>query len=315
VPRLSIIIPLLGDTKRLDDTLVSVLEHQPVNCEIIVVHSEPYEDPYQISSEVRLVRAPIGADEAECLNLGLSVARSPVVHVLEPGVEVAAGWAEAALRHLSNAEVAAVATVVLDAHEPQRVLSAGLGYRPEGIVWRLAAGSRPASLAKCVADLCGPDPTAAFYCRSALQAAGGFAAAADNDISGIELSLRLRLMGFRCALAPDCIVRTDAALTAQRPGFRRGRDAERLFWRWASSVGRLRAWPGHAALLLGECVLALGKPCLMRQLLGRACGALLAIFSRRANTALRPATEDPAASDSPPPSAASIRKSRRGSAA
>jgi len=218
VPRLSIIIPLTGDTKRLEDTLVSVLEHRPVNCEIIVVHGEPYEDPYQLSGEVRLVRAPIGSDEAECLNLGLSVAQSPVIHVLKPGVEVTAGWADAAMRHLCNAEVASVATVALDAGNPQMVLTAGLGYRSEGVAWRLAAGSRPVALARCVAELCGPDPLSAFYCRSALRAAGGFASGSDDVLRGIDLSLRLRLLGFRCALAPDCTVLAMPELTAAKPG-------------------------------------------------------------------------------------------------
>lgn len=315
MPRLSIIIPLTGDTKRLEDTLVSVLEHRPVNCEIIVVHGEPYEDPYQLSGEVRLVRAPIGSDEAECLNLGLSVAQSPVIHVLKPGVEVTAGWADAAMRHLCNAEVASVATVALDAGNPQMVLTAGLGYRSEGVAWRLAAGSRPVALARCVAELCGPDPLSAFYCRSALRAAGGFASGSDDVLRGIDLSLRLRLLGFRCALAPDCTVLAMPELTAAKPGFRRGRDAERLFWRWASSVGRLRAWSGHAALLIGECVLALGKPSLASQLLGRCCGAIISVFSRRINQSDCRTSEDADVAQTPLQAAAIRKKKPRGSAA
>jgi len=57
VPRLSIVIPVLGDPRKLDDTLVSVLENRPAHCEILVVHNEPYDDPYQLSNEVCFIEA------------------------------------------------------------------------------------------------------------------------------------------------------------------------------------------------------------------------------------------------------------------
>ena len=62
--RLSIIIPVLGHSTRLDDTLVSVLENRPANCEIIVVHTEPYDDPYDLAGEVRFLEARAGPSAA-----------------------------------------------------------------------------------------------------------------------------------------------------------------------------------------------------------------------------------------------------------
>ena len=143
MPRLSIIIPLLGDPAQLDDTLVSVLENRPANCEILVVHNEPYDDPYGLAGEVRFLAAAPGAALAECLNLGLRASRAAVVHVLSCGVEVSPGWAEAAIRHFRDAEVAAVAAVVLSRG---RAAASRLG-RP-GIPrrgGRLAARSRGAA--------------------------------------------------------------------------------------------------------------------------------------------------------------------------
>ena len=60
--RLSIVIPVLGDQKPLDDTLVSILENRPANCELVVVHNTPYNDPYGLSGEVQFVQAPAGPD-------------------------------------------------------------------------------------------------------------------------------------------------------------------------------------------------------------------------------------------------------------
>ncbi|MCD4728196.1 MAG: hypothetical protein K8R46_11070 [Pirellulales bacterium] len=279
--RLSIIIPLLGDEKRLDDTLVSVLENRPNNCEIIVVHNEPYDDPYQLAGEVRFVEAPPRATAAECLNLGLAAGRAPVVHVLACGVEVSSGWAEAAIRHLGDAEVAAVATVVLSNNDPQKIVSAGLGYRAEGVAWRLGQAVEPAELGKCRAELCGPDALAAFYCHSALEAVGGFSGQATDTLMGIDAALKLRRLGFRCALEPRCCVRADADLADERPSFRHGRDAERLFWSWASTRGWARSLLEHATLTVGECAFGLWRPPYLAQLAGRACGAIQAALAGR----------------------------------
>jgi len=282
VIRLSIVIPLLGDSRRLDDTLVSVLENRPQSCEIIVVHNEPYEDPYQLDGEVRFIEAPHRATAAECLNLGLAASRAPVVHVLSCGVEVAHGWSEAAMRRLGDAEVAAVAALILSAQDPARVVSAGLGYRSEGVAWLLGQGMPPAALGECRGELCGPDIAAAFYCRSALDEIGGFRSLATGTLTGIDAALELRRLGFRAVFEPGCVARADGSAATDAIGFRHGRDAERLFWRWASAAGRARSLLGHAALLIGECAIALWRPAMLAQLAGRACGAMhAAVASRR----------------------------------
>jgi hypothetical protein len=278
---LSIIIPLLGEPNQLDDTLVSVLENRPANCEILVVHARPYDDPYGLAGEVRFFQAPPGATLAECLNLGLWASRAAVVHVLSCGVEVSPGWAEAAIRHFRDAEVAAVAAVVLSTRESGQVASAGLGYRAEGAAWRLDQGATPAALGECWTDLCGPDVLAAFYCKSTLEALGGFSPqAADPLTTGIDAALALRQAGFRCVLEPACVARVDAAAMHGRPALRRGYDAERLFWRWASAHGWVRSLAGHAALVAGECVIGFWRPSLFAQLAGRLWGAIQAVSGR-----------------------------------
>jgi len=285
VPRLSIIIAVLGDPNRLDNTLVSVLENRPANCEVLVVHNEPYNDPYELAGEVRFIEAVPWAGMAECLNMGLAAGRAPVVHVLACGVEVRLGWADAALRHFRDADIAAVAAVVQDGRDPSKskikmkILSAGLGYRAEGDVWRLGAGQESDALGEIQEELCGPDILAAFYCRSALEAIGGFWPSATDALVGIEVALSLEQIGFRCVSEPECRV-TAAAALADRPGFRRGRDAERLFWRWAARHGRRRSLLGHVALVTGECVVGLWRPSLWSQLAGRVVGAIQAIFTK-----------------------------------
>ena len=58
-PRLSIVIPA-ADTAALEETLVSVLENRPADCEIIAALAVPYADPWNIGEEVRFMQAPPG---------------------------------------------------------------------------------------------------------------------------------------------------------------------------------------------------------------------------------------------------------------
>ncbi len=76
MPRLSIVIPVVGDPRHLDDTLVSVLQNRPDDCEILVVHNRPYDDPYELSDEVRFVEARRGSRLVDCLNVGIAASRA-----------------------------------------------------------------------------------------------------------------------------------------------------------------------------------------------------------------------------------------------
>ncbi|MEN6449080.1 MAG: glycosyltransferase [Thermoguttaceae bacterium] len=279
--RLSIIVPLLGEPSQLDDTLVSVLENRPANCEVLVVHRGRYDDPYGLAGEVRFIEADSGATLAECLNLGLRASRAPVVHVLRCGVEVTPGWAEAAVGHFRDAEVAGVAAVVVSTQEPRQIVSAGVGYRAEGVAWPLDEGAAPDRLEECQNNLCGPDILAGFYCRSTIESLGGFSSHAADMLIGIDAALAIRQAGFRCVVEPNCVAHAGNAIAPARPGFRHGHDAERLFWRWASAHGWCRSLAGHAALVAGECAIGLGRPLLFLQLLGRLLGVIRAASARR----------------------------------
>ncbi len=311
---LSIVIPVLGNPNLLDDTLVSILENRPANCEIIVVHTEPYDDPYHLAGEVQFLKAERKAGLAECLNLGIAESRAPVVHVLACGVEVGAGWADAAMRHFRDKRVAAVAAVVCCRDDRQKVISAGLGYRMEGLAWRLGQGRSAVEVAQAqnVDELVGPDTLAAFYRKSALEAVGGFSPWDADLLVGTDMALALWHAGFRCVTEPKCIVRADAALASEKPGFRHGRDAERLFWRWLSKHGRMCSLAAHAAMVAGECILGLWRPLLMLRLAGRIWGLIRAMFAKRHSRRLQAESADePAVIAAPMFVAAQLDRQRR----
>jgi GT2 family glycosyltransferase len=273
VLRLSIVIPLLGDQRLLDDTLVSVLENRPDDCEVVVVHNAPYDDPYDLAGEVRFVRAAPRAGFADCVNLGVSVSRAAVVHVLACGVEATAGWADVALARFRDPRIAAVAPLLVAGADPQTVVSAGVGYRAEGVAWRLgpdADRERPLDESD---GLCGPDLLAGFYRRSAVESVGGFSPFAVK-LAAVDMAMRLQDAGCQCVAEPKSLAYVAVGTMEERPGFRHGRDAERLFWRWATAQGALPSVAAHAALLAGECVIGLWRPSMLLNLAGRAAGAI-----------------------------------------
>lgn len=239
---LSIVIPSLGDLPLLESGLVSVLQNRPRDCEVLVVLNQPYDDPYDLSGEVRFIHARHGAGLAESANLGFRHARSPVVHLLAPGAEVCEDWADFAVRHFDEPRVAAVAPVVLELAGRKRVLSAGVDYGPGGRTWSRRRLSRqtpgPAS------TVLGPGCLAGFYRRSALDLVGGFETSLGDQLAPVDLALQYRYLGFRTVLEPACQVFAPRLLSP--PGeIGVGLAAERLFLRNAAAAGWLKSITLH----------------------------------------------------------------------
>lgn len=296
MPRLSIVIAVSGDSQQLDDTLLSVLENRPTDCEILVVHDKPYHDPYNLSDEVRFIEVERGGGLVACLNRGLAASRSPVIHVLACGVEVCPGWADAALDHFRDPDIGAVSALVLDRNDRERIISAGLGYRIEGAVWKLGQESNASEITPYQQDLCGPDTLAAFYCKSALEEVGGFSASVGDALVGIDLALALQHAGYRPRLEPHCLAHV-GPMMRRESAIRRGRNAERLFWRWASSHGLIASVVGHVAMLAGQLVMSLWHPSIVAELVGRSRGLFESLFGNRR---AQPIETIPAATSSPP---------------
>jgi len=274
VPGLSILIPVLNKLKKLEDTLVSILENRPANCQIVVVLNEPYGDPYQLRDEVCFVEAAPDADLIESINFGLANCHTPIIHILSCGMEVSPGWTDSVLPHFADPAIAAVAPLVLQRRDRNKVISAGVGYRASGAARRLGFGKSPAQASLEKEQFFGADILAAFYRHSAWDAVCGLNPSIEDHLSGVDLALALHFAGLRCMAEPECKMYADPedAVGAGRLG--RGRSAERLFWTWASRMGWVRALSGHAALLTAECLESLVRPSTFLHLCGRAWEAL-----------------------------------------
>ena len=125
-PRLSIVIPTPADTAAMEETLVSVLEHRPDDCEIVVALGCEYADPWNIREEVRFVQAPAGSSVVGCVNLGVAASAGEVVHILAAGWRATEGWTDLPMERFEDDDVGAVVPLGVAADDRERVVSAGV---------------------------------------------------------------------------------------------------------------------------------------------------------------------------------------------
>jgi hypothetical protein len=282
VPRLSILIPALGEGCEFEDTLASVLQHRPDDCEVIVAHSQPYDDPYHLAGEVCFVPDPSASRLVELLNVGFEAACSSIVHVLRCGLTVEQGWTEPALECFDDESIATVAPVILAATAPYRIQSAGLGYSRRGQVFAEHAGRT--SLKKLRSShFIGPTLAAGFYRRSGWRLVRWDEAYGD-EFADAHYNLTLAELGASTMLASECVVHSHRpmGLSVDEPyGFRTACRAETLFWSHSSQQRTGAAIAGRVALMLGEALLALPSPQCITGLVGRAAGLLSQAHSVR----------------------------------
>ena len=291
MPRFSCVIPVVGATNRsrsaqrgrspaeacgiraaeppnafadLEATLVSVLENRPDDCEIVVVVDRPYPDPYDLRGEVRFIEAA-GQGMAACATCGIRGSHAPIVNLLAAGVEVAEGWADAAMPHFDDPDVAAVAPLIRDWASPARLLAAGVEYHRGGR--HVVHTERPASGS---ADSLGPTIDAAFYRKTALEACGGGLPDDLGDrLAAVDLAVRLGEAGWRLVVEPDCVVSARQLVGDRADGFRAGLYAERLFLRHLTAHGWLAALAAHPLSVARELGRSLPHGTTLAQIAGR----------------------------------------------
>ncbi|HVU85949.1 MAG TPA: glycosyltransferase family 2 protein [Pirellulales bacterium] len=286
MPKLSILIAAHDETL-LEASLVSVLQSRPADCEVVVVHDESYQDPYDLAGEVRFVATSRASEELARLNLGLAHCRGSVIHVLRSGAEVTDGWTQAALAHFADPTVAAVAPLVMTP-DGQQIASSGVAYHPGGK--RIARGQAQSaqSVPGATETVLGPTLDAAFYRAGALNLLrDAFCLEVGSEMADVDLALRLSRAGYRAIFEPAS--RVVAPRPARTNPLVEAWLAERLYWRHAKHFGMARSLAAHAAVVGREFTLCLVRPLRVGCVLGRAAAFFEHALTRRApQTADRP---------------------------
>jgi hypothetical protein len=253
-PRLSIVIPTPADTAAMEDTLVSVLEHRPDDCEIVVALGCEYADPWNIREEVRFVQAPAGSSMVGCVNLGVAASAGEVVHILAAGWRATEGWTDLPMERFEDDDVGAVVPLGVAADDRERVVSAGVRCAVGGRRIDVAADTRwrHAKATACppagATEPQGPVLETGFWRLEVLTMAGrGFTTACGDATADADMAITLARSGRRVVVEPHSLVVAASATTGhvRAPAFAAGLHAERLFWRSLAGSSILPALVMH----------------------------------------------------------------------
>ena len=262
-PRLSIVIPTPADTAAMEETLVSVLEHRPDDCEIVVSLGCEYADPWNIREEVRFVQAPVGSSLVGCVNLGVAASEGEVVHVLAAGWRATEGWTDRPMERLEDDDVGAVVPLGVAGDDRDHVVSAGVRCAVGGRRIDVAADTRwrKAKAVECPPAGAtvpqGPVLEAGFWRSDALELAGrGFATVCGDAMADADMAITLARSGLRVVVEPYSQVIAPAATTGKvrTRSFVAGLHAERLFWRSVAGSSFLPALVMHVVEIVRHAV-------------------------------------------------------------
>ncbi len=213
-------------------------------------------------------------------NVGLRAARGDQLVLLNNDTIPPPDFLEQLVQPLESDErIGATAGVLTFAHRPDTVASAGIVVGRDGLHRDLHALTPVAALPSRPIEIFGASGGAVCYRRAALEDAGLFDERYFNYLEDADLAWRMRLLGWRCVLAPMARVRHIYSATAgQGSPFKQrllARNRLRLIVRCMPSALLRRHWlailrydvlaTGYALLRWQPAIIA-GRAAVIREL-------------------------------------------------
>ena len=255
----SIIIPLLENQLRFEDTVASVLRYCQADTQVIVVADTDYVDPHRLESDgVEVIRVE-KPNLIECFNHGVMAAKGEIVGMLRPGIELIEGWHKSVANEFSNPSVGSVSPIVVAANRPNKVVTTGveLGI---GFKRHLAGtGMSLSSIDSLGFALYAPTSWAGFYRGEMLshlmREVDKIDRTLDPHYLDLELGLCMATMGFACSLCHDCVITTSNGPAIRKEAVTpHGRSAQRAYCRHVLHVGSTNNFAESTAAKITEIV-------------------------------------------------------------
>jgi GT2 family glycosyltransferase len=275
---LSIVIPSHRRADLLRLCLASVVRHAPLGTEIIVVDDGSAGALISLAAldfaGVRIIRNARSRGFCAAANAGIRASCGEIVELLNDDTQVAAGWADAALRCFADPTVGAVAPLVLQGSpdsEPRIIDSAGDAYDPGGFAFKRGRGAALSGeyLQSCFVDAA--SGSSVFLRRSALLKSGLLPESFGAYFEDVDLSLRLARAGYRIRYEPASVAwhRVGSTYAKHRREVveRQSCNEERLFWR--NRAGGWRTLVRHLAVLCGKAIRRMREGTLIPFAMGR----------------------------------------------
>ncbi len=200
---ISVVVPTVGGPRLarvLDSLAAQSAEHQV----IVVDDGSPAGIEVEDRDQVEVLRLDTNSGFSRAVNAAAELADGGALVLLNDDCVVDPDFLERITAPLDPAAgVPMVASVMRDWAEPGLIDSAGMELDPTLLVWDYLNGEPLEILDDGVPDPVGPSAAAAAFDRAAFREAGGFDEALFAYWEDVDLVLRLRQEGARCALAAD----------------------------------------------------------------------------------------------------------------
>jgi len=203
----SVVVPTFNGARRLQRLLAS-LAIQTADHQVVVVDNGSTDGTRALLRarfpHVELVGHATNEGFGRAVNIGARRAVGDTLVLLNDDCVCDATFVESLTGALDPGRgVVMAAGVLASAHNPAMIESAGMELDRTLLVWEYLHGEPLSVLDGPVRDPVGPSAAAAAFDRSAFLDAGGFDERLFAYWEDVDLVLRLRLDGARCALARD----------------------------------------------------------------------------------------------------------------
>jgi len=144
---------------------------------------------------------------AAAVNQGIRTSKSPYIGVLNDDAFPEPGWLEVLVSTMErNSRIGACASLMVFAHQPDVVQSAGIAIDRAAIAWDRLRG-RPITEAGGECEVFGASAGAALYRRKMLEEIGLFDERFFAYLEDVDLAWRAQIAGWRCQYVPQAVVR------------------------------------------------------------------------------------------------------------
>jgi GT2 family glycosyltransferase len=216
---LSVVIVSWNGMRQLPECLAALLPQLPPDAEVILVDNGSADGTpawaYANYPQLRMIALPENLGFAGGVNVGLRAARGDLLLLINDDAFVEPGFIAALLEVMTRRpDVGAAGGVLLFAHRPEVVASAGIRVRRDWLALDLWAGQRTAELPADPQPIMGASGGAALYRRALLEDIGLMEPSFFNYLEDVDLAWRALLHGWRSVVVPEARARHVYSATA-----------------------------------------------------------------------------------------------------
>ncbi|HEU5100700.1 MAG TPA: glycosyltransferase family 2 protein [Roseiflexaceae bacterium] len=218
-PAISVVIVSWNGMRQLPECLAALLPQLPPNAEVILVDNGSADGTASwVRSnypQIRVIALPNNLGFAGGVNAGLRIARGELLLLINDDAFAEPGFVDALLDVMAQQpEIGAAGGLLLFAHRPEIVASAGIRVRRDWLALDLWAGREAAELPAEPQPILGPSGGAAIYRRALLEDIGLMEASFFNYLEDVDLAWRALLRGWRSVVVPGARARHVYSATA-----------------------------------------------------------------------------------------------------